>query len=82
MEKVALSAGAVKSADIIVAEMVARLLPVYLGGAFVDVCQTAEGEVNRTLCSFEVFFVCFFNRQSLHKGGRSVFKWMSAISQT
>lgn len=48
MEKVPLSAGAVKSADIIVAKMVARLLPVYLGGALVDVCQTAEDDVNRT----------------------------------
>lgn len=46
MEKVPLSAGAVKSTDVIVAEMVARLLLVYLGGALVDVCQTTKDDVD------------------------------------
>lgn len=59
MEKVPLSAGAVKSADIIVAKMVARLLPVYLGGALVDVCQTAEGDVKRAPCTARCFLFFF-----------------------
>lgn len=56
MEKVTLSAGAVKSTDIIVAKMVACLLPVYLGGALVDVCQTAKDCVNWRLTMCFVLF--------------------------
>lgn len=47
MEKVSLSAGAVESANVIVAKMVAGFFPVYLGRALVNVCETARGQTAR-----------------------------------
>lgn len=54
VEKIALSARAVKSTNVIMAKMVALLFPIYLGRALVNVCQTAKNDVNHRLPMFLV----------------------------